>query len=74
MVDFSVQITRGDSWTRITSKEMAHTVEALATSGAILYASTFGGGVFRSEDTGDSWITVNNGLTDRTVSALFASE
>ncbi len=62
----------GDSWTRITSKEMVHTVEALTTFGTTLYASTYGGGVFRSEDSGDSWITVNDGLTDWTVSALLA--
>ena len=62
----------GDSWTRITSKEMVHTVEALTTFGSTLYASTFGGGIFRSKDKGDSWTTVNNGLTDRTVSALLA--
>ena len=62
----------GDSWTRITSKEMVHTVEALTTFGATLYASTFGGGVFRSEDQGDSWTIVNDGLTDWTVSALLA--
>ena len=60
----------GDSWTRITSKEMTHTVEALTTFGTTLYASTYGSGVFRSEDSGDSWTTVNNGLTDWTVSAL----
>ena len=62
----------GDSWTRITSKEMVHTVEALTAFGTTLYASTFGGGVFRSEDKGDSWTTVNDGLTDWTVSALLA--
>lgn len=62
----------GNSWTRITGKEMVHTVEALAASRTKLYASTFGGGVFRSEDRGDSWVTVNNGLTNRTVSALLA--
>ena len=63
---------KGNSWTRITTKEMTHTVEALATSGRVLYAGTTGGGVFRSEDKGDTWITVNNGLTDQTVSALLA--
>ena len=62
----------GDSWTRITSKEMTHTVAALTTFGTRLYASTYGGGVFRSEDSGDSWTTVNDGLTDWTVSALLA--
>lgn len=62
----------GDTWTRITTEEMTHTVEALASFGTTLYASTFGGGVFRSEDSGDSWATVNDGLTDRTVSALLA--
>lgn len=62
----------GVSWTRITAKEMGHTVEALTAFGTTLYASTFGGGVFRSEDKGDSWTTVNDGLTDLTVSALLA--
>ena len=62
----------GASWTRITVKEMVHTVEALTAFGTTLYASTFGGGVFRSEDKGDSWTMVNNGLTDLTVSALLA--
>lgn len=40
--------------------------------GTTLYASTFGGGVLHSEDKGDSWTIVNNGLTDLTVSALLA--
>lgn len=62
----------GGSWTRITSKEMVHTVEALTTFGGTLYASTYGGGVFRSKDQGDSWTIVNDGLTDWTVSALLA--
>ncbi len=62
----------GDTWTRITTEEMTHTVEGLTAFGTTLYASTFGGGVFRSEDSGDSWTTVNNGLTDQTVSALLA--
>lgn len=62
----------GDSWTRVTSKAMVHTVEALTTFETTLYASTYGGGVFRSEDQGDSWTIVNDGLTDWTVSALLA--
>ena len=62
----------GDSWTRVTAKEMVHTVEALAAFGTTLYASTYGGGVFRSEDSGDSWTVVNDGLTNWTVSALLA--
>ena len=62
----------GDSWTRITAKEMTHPVEALATSGTTLYASTFGSGVFRSEDSGDSWTAVNDGLTAQKVSVLLA--
>ena len=35
----------GDSWTRITAKEMVHTVGALTAFGTTLYASTYGGGV-----------------------------
>ena len=60
----------GDSWTRITAKEMRHTITALAVFGATLYAGTYGSGVFRSDDKGDSWTAVNEGLTDRTVSTL----
>lgn len=60
----------GDSWTRITAKEMRHTITALAAFGATLYAGTYGSGVFRSDDKGDSWTAVNEGLTDRTVSTL----
>ena len=60
----------GDSWTRITAKEMRHTITTLAVFGATLYAGTYGSGVFRSDDKGDSWTAVNEGLTDRTVSTL----
>ena len=60
----------GDSWTRITAKEMRHTITALAAFGATLYAGTHGSGVFRSDDKGNSWTAVNEGLTDRTVSTL----
>ena len=62
----------GDSWTRITAKEMKHTVESLDVFGSTLYASTFGGGVFRSNDKGDTWISVGKGLTDRTSKGLVA--
>ena len=62
----------GDSWSRISAGDMAHTVTALAVFGATLYAGTYGSGVFRSDDSGDSWTVVNNGLADRTVSALLA--
>ena len=60
----------GDSWTRITAEDMAHTVTALAVFGGTLYAGTYGSGVFRSDDSGDSWTAVNAGLTNRTVPTL----
>ena len=62
----------GDSWTRITAKEMRHTVKELDAFGSTLYASTYGGGVFRSNDKGDSWIPVSKGMTDQLVTTLVA--
>ena len=62
----------GDSWTRITAKEMQHTVKALDAFGSTLYASTYGGGVFRSNDKGDSWTPVSKGMTDQLVTTLVA--
>ena len=62
----------GDSWTRVTPKEMAHTVEALDVFRSTLYASTFGSGVFRSNDKGDSWIPVSEGMTHQFVTTLVA--
>lgn len=61
----------GDSWTRITAKEMQHTVEALDVFGSTLYASTFGS-VFRSNDKGDSWIPISKGMTDQLITTLVA--
>ncbi len=62
----------GDSWARITTKEMKHTVEVLDVFGSTLYASTFGSGVFRSNDKGDSWIPVSKGVTDQLITTLVA--
>ncbi len=50
-----------------------HTVFALAIDPATpstLYAGTFGGGVFKSTDSGGSWSAVNTGLTNTSVRAL----
>lgn len=43
----------------------------LATPDGRLYAATNGAGIFRSEDKGDTWFPVNNGLTSNEVRSLF---
>src|SRR5262249_6610654 len=43
----------------ITDSEL---VVSLALNGARLFAATWGGGVFRSEDSGETWEQVNEGL------------
>jgi photosystem II stability/assembly factor-like uncharacterized protein len=62
----------GDSLTHITPEKMKNPIRALAVFGATVYAGTYGSGVFRSDDSGDSWTTVNEGLTDQKVCALLA--
>ena len=43
----------------------APSIQALTTAGAqTVYAGSFGMGVFRSHDRGDSWTSANNGLSD----------
>lgn len=42
-------------------------VYSMAEAGNNLFAGTYGGVVFRSTDSGDSWIPVNNGLTGNMV-------
>ncbi len=62
----------GDALTHITLEKMGNPIIALAGFGATVYAGTYGSGVFRSDDRGDSWTTINEGLTDRKVCALLA--
>lgn len=64
----------GDSLTHITPENIGNPVIALATFGATVYTGMYGSGVFRSDDNGDSWAAVNEGLpvTDQKVCALLA--
>lgn len=64
----------GDSLTGITPENVGNPVIALAAFGATVYAGMYGSGIFRSDDGGDSWVEVNEGLavTDQKVCALLA--
>jgi hypothetical protein len=46
---------RGESWTDANTGMKNATVQALALDGSTLYAGTWGGGVFRSTNSGDTW-------------------
>jgi photosystem II stability/assembly factor-like uncharacterized protein len=48
-------------------------VRSLIQSGNYLYAGTFGGGVFRSSDNGESWQEKSIGLNNRDVYSLIQS-
>ena len=45
-------------------------VRCFASTDTSLFAGTYGGGVYRSNDNGLSWTAVNNGLTDSFVLSL----
>ena len=50
-------------------------IQALATTGGgVLYAGSFGFGVFFSDDYGETWEAINNGLADRFILCLSADE
>jgi photosystem II stability/assembly factor-like uncharacterized protein len=54
---------------------VAPSVQALAvTKGHVLYAGSFGLGIFRSDNRGDSWTPVNSGLADLFVHCLAVAE
>jgi RNA polymerase sigma factor (sigma-70 family) len=73
---------RNNSWTpsntglimSFQGHEMTPQVMSLISMGTTIYAGTFEGGVFRSEDDGKSWKQVNTGLTDKKVQALAVME
>lgn len=58
----------GSAW-KLTSLQEKE-VRAIATDGSILYAGTWGYGVFKSIDNGESWFDYNNELADKAVQAL----
>lgn len=61
----------GQNWTRGMGLDAA--VSFLAASGGTLFAATYGDGVFRSTDNGQSWTAVNTGLSNKIVPALAVS-
>ncbi len=63
----------GDSWTLITPeavKEESDDVETIAVRGERLYAGTYDGLIYLSEDMGDSWISINDGVMHDEVSTV----
>src|SRR5436190_6391051 len=60
----------GDNFWVGTNGPQGGDVMALAASETEVFAGTQGGGVFRSADSGDTWVRSNVGLTDTNVRAL----
>ena len=66
---------RGRTWTQKTLgiNPCCRVSAILAKGGDTVFAALMGGGVFISRDRGDSWIQVNNHLTDLNISSLAAA-
>ena len=63
----------GDSWMLITPeevKEKSDGVQTIAVQGGRLYAGTSDGLIYLSDDMGDSWISINDGVMHGDVSTL----
>ncbi len=63
----------GDSWTLITPeavKEESDDVQTIAVQGERLYAGTYDGLIYLSDDMGDSWISINDGVMHGEVSTV----
>ena len=63
----------GDSWVLITPEEVqekSDDVQTIAVQGERLYAGTYDGLIYLSEDMGDSWISINDGVMHGEVSTV----
>ncbi len=61
----------GAAWTPLSLTGLtAITIRAILIVGGFLFAGTFGGGVFRSDNQGQSWVEKNRGLAAAEVRAL----
>ena len=64
VVSFMLAFTASGQWVKLNLPANS-TVYALAAISSTIFAGTFGsGGVLRSSDSGNSWISVNSGLTN----------
>ncbi len=66
-----ISVDNGMNWTKYGTNINASRFNAIAASGASLFAGT-NQGVFRTTDEGATWIQVNNGLTSTDVVALIS--
>lgn len=62
-----------DTWQKINGGISDSVVTAFASTGASLYAGTFGDGVYRSTNGGVTWMQENSGLKDTHVSSLVSN-
>ncbi len=60
-------------WQQTNGPFGAGTITCIATSGTNIFAGTSMGGVFLSSDSGTTWTTVNNGLTETIITSLTIS-
>jgi photosystem II stability/assembly factor-like uncharacterized protein len=72
---FGVPITSIEddtSWIRVSNGPSA-ILKSIIIRGSYIFASTLGGGIYRSTDNGESWSLVNNGLPSATVRVMITS-
>lgn len=63
----------GQEWRQSDAARGGQVTDVTSDGNGAIFAGTFDGGIFRSDNRGDNWLRKNSGLSDRNITAVKAS-